>query len=387
MQRFLPQSRARAVLPVAVGDAISQEIRGILHKYGEALWKHHHKPVSFILPCMLIEYIQWNQFVDFKKWLFDRVESHHALLKKQLQSSMGNFETCWAHIHTLMEASHTAIKDSFERSRNVISHKFRVPIFQHLRGFVSSTALNLLHETIKHLPDGVLDVGRCGCVLRTTCGLPCPHELSEYVSKRMPIPLEEIDDFWCKMDMKPRLLPDADVAVVEPDMEDWLRRTVDMMARVDPARRRMMWKHVQETLNPSTTSLAEPSVPVRTKGRPKKPKAKGSTKREPSAFELVDAVIDSCSPADTPGPVIYTSGPVASKPMFTTARRPPKKQVSVTRWIYISCTPFPLHYNFIHTYFVCYFRYHSGGVQGVVLSRMPIPCQRGLRTTSRARRT
>ena len=173
---------------------------------------------------------------------FCRVESQHAKLKKQLQSSMGNFETCWQHIHTLMEASHTAVKDSFERSRNVLSHKFRSAIFQHLRGFVSSSAHGLMYEAIKTLPEGVLDAERCGCALRTTCGLPCPHQLSKYVSKGMPIPLEEIDPFWCKMDMKPRLLPDVENPVVEPDIQELVQNALQMLGSVDETRRRFVWQ-------------------------------------------------------------------------------------------------------------------------------------------------
>ena len=163
--------------------------------------------------------------------MFCRAESHHATLKKQLQSSKGNFVTCWDHFHTLMEASHTAIKDSFEKSKNVISHKFRVAIFQDLRGFVSSTALKLMHEEMQNLPEGVLEVEKCGCTLRRTCGLPCAHELSEYVSKKMPIQLEEIDEFWRKLDMKPRVLADVDTVVEEPDVDDWVRRTYDVYCK------------------------------------------------------------------------------------------------------------------------------------------------------------
>ena len=73
--------------------------------------------------------------------------------------------------------------------------KFRVATFQSLRGVVSTTALQIIYTELGRVGDGVMDVDVCGCILRHTMGLPCAHELSEYVSKGMPIPLELVDAF------------------------------------------------------------------------------------------------------------------------------------------------------------------------------------------------
>ena len=233
-----------------------------------------------------------------------------------------------------MESSHVAIKTSFEKSKNVISHKFRVALFQELRGFVSSTALNLLHDEMKNLPEGVLDAGTCGCILRRTCGLPCAHELSEYVTRRMPIPLEQIDVFWQKLDMKPLVVAEAaNQAVALPDVQEWFEITAQMMGGMDDSGRKLMWRKMQEIIKPSTTSLNEPSAPIRTKGRPRKSEDKGSTKRYPSEFEYVQETIDSCSPVGNN--VIYDAGPIAPQPMFRKAKRPPKAPVSKVHFLQV----------------------------------------------------
>ena len=35
-----------------------------------------------------------------------------------------------------------------------------------------------------------IDVEACGCVLRHTHGLPCAHEIADYIRQDRPIPLE-----------------------------------------------------------------------------------------------------------------------------------------------------------------------------------------------------
>ena len=136
--------------------------------------------------------------------------------------------------------------------------------------------------------------------------------------------------------MKPRVVPDANLVEVEPKIEKWVQRTKDMFGDMDASRKRLMWRKMQELLNPNTTSLNEPSESIRSRGRPKKSKNKGSTKREPSAFEVAaESRIDSCSPDVTT--VIYDAGPVAPEPMFKKAKRPPRTAVSTTDLLDVSC--------------------------------------------------
>ena len=259
--------------------------------------------------------------------ILHRAESHHAKLKKQLQTSMGDLETCWTNIHTLMEATHNAIKGSFEKSINVIQHKYRRGIYQSIRGFVSTTALQLIHDEIQGLPEGVMDATDCECVLRKTCGLPCAHELSEYVSKGLPIQLDEIDDYWRKLDCTPRNMEGDKRADIKNKLKEFLKKMESTIDDADYSRQEFMFRRLQEMVNPSTTLLTEPKEPKATRGRPKISKKKGSTKRDPSAFELPMSEVKS-SPNEG---VVYAAGPVAPVPMFTSTKpnRPMKQRVSI----------------------------------------------------------
>ncbi|KAH6816049.1 hypothetical protein C2S51_020869 [Perilla frutescens var. frutescens] len=59
----------------------------------------------------------------------------------------------------------------------------------------------------------------------------------------------------------------------------------------------LMLKRFREIVSPSTTSMIEPEVQTKTRGRPKVKKTRVdiSTKREKSAFEYADSFNDSCS--------------------------------------------------------------------------------------------
>ncbi|KAH6780323.1 hypothetical protein C2S52_011560 [Perilla frutescens var. hirtella] len=197
-----------------------------------------------------------------------RAEGAHVKLKRFLGTSTGNLEGCWEKIHDLLETSFNAIKASFEKSINVVQHRYKSPIFQFLRGTISIAALDKIHEEMKSIGKDGVDPLLCGCVMRTKCGLPCAHEIDQHVRSSMPFSLDSVDKFWRKLDMEPT---GANI-VVATDVDN----------------------HVQ----------------TKTRGRPKvtKTKADTSTKREKSAFEYTDSFNDSCSqiPASFRGYVART---------------------------------------------------------------------------------
>ncbi|KAL8483585.1 hypothetical protein ACS0TY_026318 [Phlomoides rotata] len=135
-------------------------------------------------------------FVDF----LIRVESNYVKLKRCLRTRRGNFETCWSKIHSLLETSHIVIKASFEKSINVVQHKFKLDVFMMLRVEISINELNMILKEMesRSCDDHLL----CGCILRKTCGFPCSHEINEFKVTRTPISLDIIDRFWKKLDMK-----------------------------------------------------------------------------------------------------------------------------------------------------------------------------------------
>lgn len=224
------------------------------------------------------------------------MESQHALLKKQLQSSQGAFETCWKQIHTLIESSHVAIKASFEKSKTVVQHRFKQPLWSEIRGRVSISALNLIFNSLNDLFDRDRDPSVCDCTVRSTCGLPCPHELTEYVKFMSPIPLNKIHAFWRKLDILP-------IVSYEDNIDEEIRNrykdccnTLDSRFEAAPRiGKNLIVRKLTEICYPETIVAHEPEVKINNKGRPRGNNAKleNSTKRDPSAFEYVEAIPDS----------------------------------------------------------------------------------------------
>ena len=133
-------------------------------------------------------------------YFFYRAESAHAKLKRHLGSSQGDFESSWNVINALIELQHTEIKASFERSISVAEHQFNNAMFKELRGMVSRASLNMILMEFKRATEVEIDKGICGCVNRTSYGLPCAHELAELIKEGRTIPLDSVHSHWRKLD-------------------------------------------------------------------------------------------------------------------------------------------------------------------------------------------
>ena len=85
---------------------------------------------------------------------------------------------------------------------NTVQHKFKSALFRELRGFVSRNALDIvLNESIRAADIGS-DPEACGCVIRRTHGLPCAHEITEYIRAGSHIPLRCVYQFWRKLNLE-----------------------------------------------------------------------------------------------------------------------------------------------------------------------------------------
>ncbi|KAK1262170.1 hypothetical protein QJS04_geneDACA021835 [Acorus gramineus] len=131
----------------------------------------------------------------------NRVEGHHAKLKRQLQTSIGNFVSSWQTIHNLLELQISDIRASFEESLTRIPHRYRGFLYRELVGVVSIYALQKI-QTESYVADGIgPDSSLCNHVLYTTCGLPCAHMIEEYKREGCAIPVAAIHPFWRKLGM------------------------------------------------------------------------------------------------------------------------------------------------------------------------------------------
>ncbi|KAK1278378.1 hypothetical protein QJS04_geneDACA016887 [Acorus gramineus] len=219
----------------------------------------------------------------------NRVESHHAKLKRQLQTSMHNFVGSWQTIHNLLELHISEVRASFEESLTRIPHRFRGHLYQDLVGVVSIYALHKLEIEIS-ASDGVgPDSDICDHSLHTTCGLPCAHMIAEYKREGCPIPISAVHPFWRKLGITPFNENFTDEIDFAPEIELLLKRFNDGNA----VQQKEIKRSLQKLTDPSATLLLEPTASVNTRGRKKggknrsKALAEKSTKRSPSGFEYV----------------------------------------------------------------------------------------------------
>ncbi|XP_052193889.1 uncharacterized protein LOC127802218 [Diospyros lotus] len=133
-----------------------------------------------------------NRIMHFGNVTMNRAESAHAKLKRHLGSSQGDLESSWTIINSPIELQHVEIKGSFEKSLTLVQHNFKPVIFRELGGVISKSALNmvLMQSQLAHKIG--IDKVSCGCVIRTTYGLPCACEIAEFMVQGRPIPLSTV---------------------------------------------------------------------------------------------------------------------------------------------------------------------------------------------------
>ncbi|KAL5142008.1 PKS-NRPS hybrid synthetase [Glycine soja] len=212
------------------------------------------------------------------------VEYAHWALKRVLQNSLGDLCSVWDAMNNMMTLQHTEIKASFETSTHVVGHVFKKTLYKRLIGMVSRYALNQIAAEFECVHYAGKNPSACGCVMRTTHGLPCACELSKYVVGC--IPLDSIHMFWRRLSFSDQGLSEPEVSIKE-EMETISKRFEEL----DVCGKFTLKTKLQEIIYPDQNSMCPPQAKVNTKGAPKKPMNKNprSTKRDPSYWEYVYA--------------------------------------------------------------------------------------------------
>ncbi|KAH1232057.1 hypothetical protein GmHk_09G024812 [Glycine max] len=148
---------------------------------------------------------------------------------------------------------------------------------------VSRYALNEIlveFEHVCHLKD---NLSSCGCVLRTTLGLPCACELQRYDGGS--IPLDAVHMYWRRLNFSDQGLCEAEVSIKEE-----IDRIHKRFEELDVCGKFTFKSKLREFAFPDETSMCPPPTKVKTKGAPKKVMkiSERSTKCDPSYWEYVD---------------------------------------------------------------------------------------------------
>ncbi|KAH1226271.1 hypothetical protein GmHk_11G032976 [Glycine max] len=146
-----------------------------------------------------------NKVMHLGNTTTNRVESAHWALKRVLQNSVGDLCSVWDAMNNMITLQHVEIKASFETSTHVVGHR--------LLGMVSRDALNQIASEVDRLRYLDNNLSSCGCVMRSTHGLPCACELSRYTAGS--IPLELVHLFWRRLCFSDQGLCETEVSIKE----------------------------------------------------------------------------------------------------------------------------------------------------------------------------
>jgi alpha-glucosidase len=107
----------------------------------------------------------------------NRCESTHARLKKYIHDSMGYFTKNWEGIAQMLEIHRQFEKGKIETTKQLEGNL----MFSHVQRNISREGVNRLVKEVNRVRDVGDNKSRCGCMNRTTMGLPCACELSKNV--------------------------------------------------------------------------------------------------------------------------------------------------------------------------------------------------------------
>ncbi|KAL5194235.1 PKS-NRPS hybrid synthetase [Glycine soja] len=212
------------------------------------------------------------------------VESAHRALKRVLQNSVGDLCSVWDAMNNMITLQHTQIRASFETSTHVVGHIFKKTLYKRLLGMVSRYTLNEIAHEFKHVRYFGDNPSSCGCVLRTTLGLPCACELQRYDGGS--IPLDAVHMYKRRLSFSDQGLCEAEVSIKEE-----MDRIYKRFEELDVCGKVAFKSKLREFAYPDENSMCPPPSKVNTKGAPKKvmKRSQRSTKRDPSYWEYVDA--------------------------------------------------------------------------------------------------
>ncbi|KAH1215271.1 hypothetical protein GmHk_13G036448 [Glycine max] len=187
-------------------------------------------------------------------------------------------------MNNMMMLQHTEIKASFETSTHVVGHVFKKTLYKRFLGMVSRYALNQIVAEFERVHYAGNNPSTCGCVMRTTHGLPCACELSKYVIGC--IPLDSIHMFWRRLNFSDQGLSEPEVSIKE-EMETISKRYEELDVCGKFTLKSKLW----EIAYPNQNLMCPPPAKVNTKGASKKPMNRNprSTKGDPSYWEYVNA--------------------------------------------------------------------------------------------------
>ncbi|XP_057418445.1 protein FAR1-RELATED SEQUENCE 6-like [Lotus japonicus] len=249
----------------------------LMHYIKETWLPFKHKFVKYAI----------DRYMHMGNTTTNRVEGAHTKLKVCIKDSKSDMCAAWAAIHRCTLLQHTRINAAFQASIFIREHTFKEKLYDNMRGVVSRYALMLITKEKAR-------VGKCGCTMRRTHGLPCSCQIGRMAT----IPLTTVDQHWRRLTSTSA--PDESQPVLGLSIATELEVIVKMFEEANVPRRQAIKERLREISFPDQTSMCPPPNKLPTRGRPNE--SKGSTRRIPSSWENTDAIAGSKQASNSSAP-------------------------------------------------------------------------------------
>jgi len=193
------------------------------------------------------------------------VESAHGVLKKYLRSSVGDLASCWDEMHKMLAVQFGEIQGSFGRNKTVLEHKYKsIKMMRELEGYVSRRALKFIYDELKRSKTFAYHKEDCGCVKKTSYGLPCACFIAMKSKQKLPLVLDDIYPHWKRLCVQREEIDDNFFV-----MKEW--NCIQERLKTSPYNMKLYIKEMMHQIAfPKTTNLCPPSKKAVTKGAPKR---------------------------------------------------------------------------------------------------------------------
>ncbi|XP_021840674.2 protein FAR1-RELATED SEQUENCE 5-like [Spinacia oleracea] len=234
----------------------------------------------------------WTEkILHFGNRASSRAEGAHAKLKKYLHVSTGNIRQVKNKICLAIDNEFQEIKTQVESEKLRVPHKYNVPYFKDLMNKVSIFALKKLYKQYEMASLGTLKA-QCTGNFVATMGLPCAHMMCDW--KEGTLPLHLINSQW-RIDTKfiTSINEDNTCADDEDEMKELLDKLYIAYHQWPTFQKVEVKKKIYQLLNMEDPLVTEPILQTRKRKRNTKSKkgmGSSSTRRDPSQFEMVEAV-------------------------------------------------------------------------------------------------
>ncbi|KAL5127975.1 hypothetical protein HKD37_14G040311 [Glycine soja] len=263
--RFHIEKNVKAKCKSLIGQKNSWEY--IMNSWGTLFPEHLQK---FQVACspwpMFVDYVCETWIVPHKEkfittWTNKVMHLGNTTTNRVLHNSLGDLCSVWDAMNNKITLQHTQIKASFETSTHVVGHVYKKSLYKRLLGMVLRYALNEIvyeFECVRYFRN---NPSSCGCVLRTTLGLPCACELKRYDGGSIPL--------------------NAGLCEAEVSIKEEMDRIYKRFEELDVCGKVSFKSKLREFAYPDENSMCPPLSKVNTKGALKKlmKRSQRSTKR------------------------------------------------------------------------------------------------------------